>query len=317
MKTMSILAVAASLLLPLAHPAMAAEKEKCGLKRYATIDLVSGGLVPVKVNGQPAVMTLNMAAFTMIWKKTADEMKLPRHPLPETVNLFDNGARITDYADLQSLFIGDVSFGKAKLIVIDRDVNPGIAGAIGMDVFARADFELDLAHDKLTLFSQDHCPGKVVYWTNEYSSAPFTISSTGALHFPMEIEGQKVETSLSPLSSASVLRADASRTLFDFDEFSPGVEVEQYTGAGTPSAHYRAMKITAPGLVISNSKIELRRYDDGCKLIGTRKGKAANYGDDCDGVYPLRIGRNVLQQLRIYFATKEKVMYFSGAEATK
>jgi hypothetical protein len=133
----------------------------------------------------------------------------------------------------------------------------------------------------------------------------------------MEIEGKKVETSLAPLNTDSELRADASRALFDFDEFSPGVEVEQYTGAGTPAAHYRAMKITAPGLVITNSKIELKRYNDQCKLYVSKKGKAATYGDDCDGVYPLTLGRNVLRQLRIYFATKEKVMYFSSADATK
>ncbi len=315
MRTISILAVAASLLLPLTHSATAAAPKECGLKRYTAIDLQSGGLVPVKVNGQPATMTLNMAAYTIVWKRAADEMKLSRHQLPMTVNLYDNGARITEYANLQSLVIGDANLGKATLIVIDRDLGAGIVGAMGMDVFAHADFELDLAHGKLTLFSQDHCPGKVVYWTNEYSSAPFTISDNGGLHFPMEIEGRKVETSLAPLSGASVLRADASRALFDFDEFSPGVEVEQYSGAGTPSAHYRAMKITAPGIVITNSKIELRRSNDGCTLYGGKKGTVATYGDDCDGVYPLSIGRNVLQQLRIYFATKEKVMYFSAADA--
>jgi hypothetical protein len=34
------------------------------------------------------------------------------------------------------------------------------------------DFELDLAHNKLSLFSQDHCPQVGLYWSDTYASVP-------------------------------------------------------------------------------------------------------------------------------------------------
>lgn len=311
MKTIPFLAFAATLSLSLATPLAIAAAKDCHLKRYTTVDLVEpGDLVPVTIDGHPANMALELGVITMIGKSSVESMKVRRYPLPSMLNM------ASDYVSVK-LVMGGVNFGKARLIVINRGMPSGVAGAIGLDLFAHVDFELDLAHGKLSLFSQNHCAGNAVYWTNEYSSTPFRLSANGALHFPMEIEGKKVEASLGPLFNASVLRADASRALFDFDEFSPGVEVVPYKGRGSAAAHYRAMKITAPGLVISNSKVELRRYDDGCTLSVGKNGESSSYGALCDGIYPLRLGRSVLEQLRIYIATKEKVMYFSAANAGK
>lgn len=36
---------------------------------------------------------------------------------------------------------------------------------------------------------------------------------------------------------------------------------------------------------------------------------------DCNGVAPLEIGTNVLQQLRLYFAVEQRMLYFTAADA--
>jgi hypothetical protein len=74
------------------------------------------------------------------------------------------------------------------------------------------------------------------------------------------------------------------------------------------------MKLSGEGIQIINARIALidRPQNDSCHL-GSRSGAAAYEG--CLGVHPLQLGRNVLTKLHIYIATKEKVLYFTPANA--
>jgi hypothetical protein len=47
-----------------------------------------------------------------------------------------------------------------------------------------------------------------------------------------------------------------------------------------------------------------------------RSGKGAEC-KNCLGYFPLQLGRNVLEELRMYFATKEKGLYYTAADARK
>jgi hypothetical protein len=47
--------------------------------------------------------------------------------------------------------------------------------------------------------------------------------------------------------------------------------------------------------------------------LDKKKRDVARY--KCDGVYPIFLGADVLQQLRLYFATKEGKLYFTSADA--
>ena len=81
-------------------------------------------------------------------------------------------------------------------------------------------------------------------------------------------------------------------------------------------AQYRAMKLSGEGIQIINAHILLidRPRNDFCSL-GSRAGAAAYEG--CFGAHPLRLGLNVLTKLHLYIAMKEKVLYFTPAEAHK
>src|SRR5581483_4692371 len=43
-------------------------------------------------------------------------------------------------------------------------------GALGFDMFSKVDFKLDFRNKKLNLYSQEHCPGAVVSWADNYAS---------------------------------------------------------------------------------------------------------------------------------------------------
>jgi hypothetical protein len=82
-------------------------------------------------------------------------------------------------------------------------------------------------------------------------------------------------------------------------------------------AHYRAMRLTAPGLTVSDTRIRLSvpRQLGGC-ILETRGRKGGGVGyTGCENVYPMSLGRNILTQLRLYFATKEQILYFTAVGA--
>ena len=60
-----------------------------------------------------------------------------------------------------------------------------VAGDLGTRMFEKVDLELDIAGGKFNLFSSDHCPGNVVYWTKNYAELPLKRDRGSASCAPM------------------------------------------------------------------------------------------------------------------------------------
>lgn len=318
----AILAVAAAFA-PLAR---AADSKNCQIKKYGSVELTESNgavLVPVMLNGKPGHMILNIAsAFSAVWDKAIETIPLATHRLDSRLPPTSIGdTRLTQVAAFQSLAIGtNMGFGKGEFLVAPAAASPSTYGNgstwgfLGFEVFSRVDFELDLAHNRLTLFSQDHCPGMGAYWTDTYASMPMLRGPLGELYVPLELEGRKVAATLSPSNPLSTLTTDVTRRLYGFDENSPGVETQTDDDAGHTTHRFRAMQLTARGLTVKNTLIRLTSADKNCNLR-TALTDIAHYDESCMGSYPMHLGRNVLQEMRMYFATKEKMLYFSAADA--
>jgi len=190
-----------------------------------------------------------------------------------------------------------------------------VFGVLGSESFAGVDFELDFSRGKLNFFSQDHCPGRVVYWADDWGSAPLLVSKLGTFYFPVELEGQKVEATFASAEPLTRLTTDVAKRLYGFDEKSPGVEVEVLPGYRRPVAHYRAMQLTAPEMLVKNVHVRLAKRPSGvCPLLMPAPESGA-VGYDCNS-YPMALGRNVLSKLRLYFALRERKLYFTLADRT-
>lgn len=86
------------------------------------------------------------------------------------------------------------------------------------------------------------------------------------------------------------------------------------TGIGCPVS-YRAMKMTARGLSVTNADVELIPGAKGC-IVSHHSGPQNSAGyENCYGPQPLRLGLDLLRHLRLYFATEEHVLYFTAADA--
>jgi hypothetical protein len=297
--------------------AIAAEKNCPAPKLISSIDLIvnDGGLavMPVTLNGKRAGLTLRLDAIASILApSSADEWSLPRRKAPRDIAYGD--LKIAEMAEYDELVVGDLKYGKGLFLVAPMPMTTPtvegveVIGQLSGSSFRGVDFELDLAHKKFNVFSQDHCPGAGVYWSDQYSSAPLLRGKTGELFFPVELEGKKVYAAIQNGRSVTTIGTDITSQFYGFDKSSPGIE-ETREADGT-TYHYRAMQLTAPGLKVTNARIRLVDPEKKCPLDKTSKiGRYA-----CSGGYPMYLGGDVLKQLRLYFATKEGKLYFTAAD---
>jgi hypothetical protein len=265
-------------------------------------------------------MALNMASpFSSVTEKAVRDFSLPTRSIPFNVGVHAGKSQVRDTATATSFAVGGLQFKSANFLVFPQFRFPAnaadapVVGVLGMDVFKQLDIELDAAHRKMNLFSPDHCPEHVVYWSAKYDSVPIRFGSLGEFYFPMELDGKKLETTLATSDAMTTLRTDATRRLFNFDSHSADVEAET-DSSGNTTVHYRAMKLSGEGLDIINARISLVDPPTAGCYLRSHQG-AASY-DGCFGVHPLALGQNVVSKLHFYIATKEKMLYFTPANPT-
>jgi hypothetical protein len=244
----------------------------------------------------------------------ASELKLQRHALPFGFHMQIGSDQAKYAVYLASLIIGNMELTRVEFVVSPSPLFQPRVAVLGMMTFRGVDIELDLHNKRIALYSQDHCPGKVPYWTDQMATMPIRVGWSGMLYFPVELEGRKVEASISTSMSTSSLEDSVSRAVYGFGENSPDVQTT-LNSAGQPQSYYRAMKLTASGFQITEADVMLTPSWNGCRLV-LHKGpdKAAGF-EQCIGRYPLLLGRDVLEKLHLYLATREGTLYLSAAEA--
>jgi len=202
----------------------AAEAKNCQLKRYASLELLeplgSHLLVPVTIKGTRAYMVLDLASpYSSVMESTASRFALQTQSIPNRVEVLVGGKQLQRLATVTPFSLGDLEFKSAEFLVIPDKIFSGgtadapVVGILGMNFLAQFDIELDVAHRKMNLFSQDHCPGHTVYWSAKYDSAPIRLGTLGEFYFPMELDGKKLETTLATSNPMTTLHTDASRKL--------------------------------------------------------------------------------------------------------
>jgi hypothetical protein len=177
-----------------------------------------------------------------------------------------------------------------------------------MDVLWKMDLELDLAHHKLGLYEHSNCWNRVVSDAGNYNVVPLQRDAFGNIFFPIELDGRKLEALLTTGSAETTLSTDVTKRVYGFDKDSSGIE-SVIDGNGRKIAQYRAMKLTAEGLTLTDEKVRLiDQPNTTCHLA--RKGDVIGY-TGCLYRYPLRLGSDVLKRLHVYIATQDNVMYYT------
>jgi Aspartyl protease len=312
--------------------ASASEPPKdCRLKQYAELPITyyDGWVqIPLLIDNHPVRMTLDTGSALSIIGQWAVQQLGSRVTRLRSVDITVGNDHLDSYATIRELSLGNARLKDTEILIIpthstsnseERSTDRVPVGRLGMDLFGGVDVELDLGHDKVNLFSTEHCPGAVVYWADRYDVVPMRRGALRDFYFSMELDGKKVQTKLATGDHYSELSSYITRSLYGWDEDSPRSSVQTLQAEDGTTRHYRSMALTSGGLQVLNAQIMLLGNPGDCikkAHVVTDADGAAGF-EGCMGVYPLHLGMSVLKKLRLYLATKEQKMYFTLADAHK
>jgi predicted aspartyl protease len=291
-----------------ASQAMAQQKEPCPLQEWVTLDMAARpdafAVIPASLNGMPVQMMLDTGSiFTSITQSTAAKLGLPiGMGLGGT---FVNNINTNQKVLLSSLRLGKISSGWGALVVPDSMLPAPLAGLLGQDVLASFDVEFDPDHGKLNLFLPNTCTTDAAYWAHVAPVAvvPFNLSRSAHMVIQAFLDGKQVNIVLDTGASSSLMSIEAAKQIFNLaDDDSRLKVVRDAQINGGPSIHISAFPFSTlqfEGVAITNPVIELIPKES----LGRESG------------VDMILGANVLRQLRMYIAYKEKKIYLTSAGA--
>jgi hypothetical protein len=303
--------------------ASAASASECRLKMVGTMDIITGSdgrlLVPVTVEGQKGYFRFDIGSpISAILASASNNADLKRSTIATGVRVnIDDHDLIEQVAP--DLGLGGVT-GPVVLGVtpsLDKP-DPREIGVLGFDILRNFDVEFDPAHNKLNLFSQDHCPNQVIYWTHSAPVAVLPIKTPGFADFSvvMQLDGKDMQTKITTDSDHALLSTRVAQ-----DQFSLPVPADAQSDNPKPYAPgFKALSVD--GLTIVNPVIQ-PYYDatvSGCN--GKTYEAAPPLHNEthrmmmrCFGVPDLYVGLAQMRKLRTFFDFSEKMLYATAADA--
>ncbi len=288
----------------------ASADEPCRLVQMAALDMTidaGGGVdVPMTVSGQNVNMLIDTGGiFTMLTEQTVKRLGLKKL-LPATsfydggVQMF-GGKKIESYTEVHDVDLGGLKAADIPMQVMpDGVMPPDLGGTIAPNILSRYDADFDFANAKFRLFSQDHCEGKVVYWTTEVpSKIAIIVDRVGHIEVPVQIDGKEIKALIDTGSSRSTMSLETARHLFDIDEKDP--KLTQVKSAVPGHAfHYPFAKLNFQDITVDNPDIVL--VPDAVSKF-------------YEGAPKLLLGMGILRQLHLYIAYREHKLYVTAASA--
>jgi hypothetical protein len=129
----------------------------------------------------------------------------------------------------------------------------------------------------------------------------------------MELDGRRVNAMLDTGAAITVLNLDIARRTFRVDVNAPDVEKVGEIGRSQTSVYRKQFKTIAfEGVTVTNPMITM--YPDlmgGSSLGETRTGSMIR--DARSGLPDVILGMNVLSEMHVYIASKERKLYITAA----
>jgi predicted aspartyl protease len=294
--------------------ARAVDAPHCGLLQATSLpmnfDSQGRPQVPVTIEGKSETMMVDTGGvYTMVTDATIKDLDLRIEPIdPGLYYSVQTGQTISKKAVAHNLAVGRIKLARPEFLVLPTArVDSTTAGILAPDILRRFDIEFDFANGKLYAFSQDHCPGKVVYWAADYAVLPFKMSDVAADE-PSEagfhiitnavLDGKDVRILIDTGSDLSYMTVTDAHRLFGLD--TAGLKrLDNGKDPGDASYTYPFKTLDLQGIAVQNPKIILMPDKLG------------------DPDQPeLTIGMSILRKLHLYVAYGEKKLYVTAADAT-
>jgi len=316
MKIRLCLAAAALLLLP-------ARAEDCGpLMIVSTVPLThleghASEFVPVEIAGTPKLMMLDTgAAFTLMSTAVADELHLESRPA--TVKLYDVTGAKTDRFVSTKFKIGTLQGDGIQLMLSPTSLSdfgdPRVVGLLGASILSHYDVSIDFGAHTLALLSPNHCDGRVVYWPERpVAIVPFKLQYGSQIILNVTVDGKEVVAQLDTGASGSTLERKKAERSFDIVPGSADTPaVGNLNGAeGLTMWKHRFKSLSLAGIEVANPEIHIIPDKISNKVNTWSTGSLLDQKANSVEEPPMLLGMNVLKDLHIYIAYKEKKLYIT------
>lgn len=297
-----------------------ASADDCKLGRVASFDFTDNGaiIIPVSIEGTSVRMALDTGSpLSAVDPNVANNLHLAQQRVMQGALYNVSGETVSYIATLHDLGLGRMHASNVHLVVWPSPMskNGTIGGSLAADLLRHYDVDIDFTTHQVSLFSQDHCPGKVVYWTTDNVAViPMHVVYSGHVIVPLKLDGQSIDAVLDTGSSYSFISQELASNSFHLSPNSPGMTQISEDGGprGVPVYRHTFKSLELEGLSISNPEITV--FENVAKtheapVTGTRVGFSGESGGNTDMI----LGLNELRHLHLYIAYKEQKLYVSPA----
>jgi predicted aspartyl protease len=274
-----------------------------------TWDRSGGIMVPATLGDRKTTMLVDTGGtFSMVGQHVVDLLKPDTSRIAHGGFTLINNRELKEIAHIRPFALGDMTIHEFLFLVLpDGVVGPkDMDGTIAPDILANFDIEFDFAQKKMNLFSQDHCPGKAVYWARDWAEIPFQSPDNLHIQLDMMLDGKAMRAKIDTGSSSSYLSASVAKEMFGVEagastESTPTADMQSDdTSNNDRRFGHRFKSLTANGISIANPQFI---------VLPDKESKAINhYGQ-------MLLGMPELRRFHLYVAYKEQVLYLTAADA--
>jgi hypothetical protein len=320
--------LAAVILLATASGADAADKaDRCAPQVLADVELgmtpAGDVYLPASLNGHDVYFRLAIGSgVPWILESAVEPLGLKILTRTGGAEVKAGGQRITQYANLVKMKVGAYGLLTRAALVVPGTEPPDtfegrpVVGTMGSTLIRNVDAELHLSERRFRLLKPFACFDRTpVYWGAEAAALPMRFDEAHTLVFALEIDGNKVESSLLNGSSISTIDVAVTREFFGFDQDSAGVQVYPSPEGGS-QALFHAMSLTGRALTITDVPVLMSTRTNGvkCKTGYLSQLRAIGY-ENCVNSVPFNLGTDLLTRMRVYISPKRRTVYISTVGA--
>jgi predicted aspartyl protease len=269
--------------------------------------------VPIKINGTERKFLVGTASpFSEISAHVAQELGLRLQAVPNYEIYTAEGKVKASQAEVETMVIGAVTAKRMHLMV--SDLAERLDGVLGVDILEEFDADFDFGGKMLTIFSQDHCKGKVVYWARTYADIPFELGDSRHIKVATTLDGKRVSGVLDTGAGITVLSMATARLGYGLGE-SDLEAVPQADASSAIRFRKRFGALSLGDVAIKNPLIYLQEDKSEQAFQKAHMGNDRNPPSNrAELLTPeLVAGMNILSKLHLYIAYKERMLYITGA----
>jgi predicted aspartyl protease len=289
----------------LGFSASAAQAQDCKLTRFSSLPMstLSDGRIalPVAVDGHNASFLVDTGGISATMSRPLAN-EIGKEPKPYIRGLIGVGGAVLSNAIHADDFALGGMHGKDILVFIDERIGGAeMDGTLAPEMMRRFDVDFDFRQGTVNFFSQDHCPGKVAYWTKTGAVViPMDVQSNGKIRIPITIDGIEMMATLDTGSVTSFVSMGRARRLGVTPD-SKDLKLKRVYGHKDrfKEYDYPFKTLSMDGLTVNNPQITIMSDET---LPG-------GLGSD------VTLGISFLRQLHLYVAYKEEKLYVTPADA--